>query len=285
MRFWSARAVDCPSGNETPFATPFRASIRNRHFMNIFVSVLCSVLLSAGIFVALLALVRSRLGRQFTEIERRLGHVEKLVREIKTGQGSESVSEQLKRLHKGLVRLQENTARRYGPLIPLAEEMRDNVAEQRRFLGDYAISRLEGWAAELGLSISRARVLELAREVARLDEKVDAPDFMALLAALIALQAWREDRLAVALDDAQPAWLRKVLCHSRSLGEIEVCSSPSDVDVVLLFALQDAGPIPAKGGAVILGANEDAPTDIPGCTLVAAGEGVMVYKKAALPDS
>ena len=248
--------------------------------MSILISVLCSVLIGTAVAIALLALTRNRLAKQFADIERRLFQAERTILAIKSGRESGIVSAQLGRLHKGLTRLQENVAHRYGPL---AEELRKDAPEARRFLGDYAIAKLEQWSSLVGARVSPSQIEKLAAEVARLDASAEAPDFTALLAALIAMQRWRNGGLAVALGDLESAWLRGVVGQSTSLGAMDVRSEGADV--VLLDGVKaceaSLGCLKAAGGVVVFGAvpaeESEGARGIPHCELLAAGNGISVY--------
>ena len=116
------------------------------------VQILIAVAISTALLVGLLCVVRQRLARQFANIERRLLEVERVSSAIEQQLERSTPAAELQRLHLGMVRLQENIARRYGPLLSLAD------GTPRRRLTEFQRSGLQQWAAAIGAPCDAAKI-------------------------------------------------------------------------------------------------------------------------------
>ncbi|MDD5198742.1 MAG: hypothetical protein PHC88_02985 [Terrimicrobiaceae bacterium] len=205
-------------------------------------AVICSVLLSAILTVALLLATRRRLARQFDDIERRLLQAERTILSIKLGLERDTTMPQLQRLHRGLIRIQENLARRHGGLAPFAAGMNS------RFAGEFQLASLREWAGALGVALGRGEIEALTRAIARAEAdgigpiRLETPD---LFAGVIALLRWRgapvhvfaagdiSKDFAALVRALAPIWFERV--------EVESIGRAARVDALIV----DAAGLPA----------------------------------------
>jgi hypothetical protein len=140
------------------------------------IPVLISISISTIIVVALLLWTRRRLTPQFRNLDHRLMEVERLTALLKKGHDPDSTTAaQLQRLHMGLMRVQENMARRYGALAPLAKEASRRGADAQRHLTELQLSALQQWAGLLGVPLGAEQIEQLVRTLARA-EALEADD-------------------------------------------------------------------------------------------------------------
>lgn len=254
--------------------------------MLVFIS---SIFVSALFTGVMLVITRRRLGRQFDNIERRQIEIERAVAVIKLGIERSTTDAQLRRLHLGFVRLQENAARRYGELLSPGPRSR---------LSELDLSALGDWAAMFGGKLESGQIEKWARAIERAEilegNDIDAamPD---LVAEAIAL-SWRLDRrLSVgvtgAAAESRAAMLRRVFSGSpREITISEVSGESTGMGPldVLIITSADAfarapvsllGSIKEGGLLVTHGAANPPAAAFDGFGLLAAEWETQIYQK------
>jgi hypothetical protein len=204
--------------------------------------VLVSVLIGAVITIALLLVTRQRLTRQFSDVQRRLLQAERALVDLKAWREASTTEVQLERLHAGLVRMQENIARRYGALLPLARELGERPASEQRFLSEFQQRGLEQWAAALGMpmesdEISRwTRAIALAEAGGAVELPIPTVDLLALAIALAGVAADGRE-IAVGGDSMAgvAALLRVALPGTFGATGFRPASTEGDVPAALLL--------------------------------------------------
>ena len=254
--------------------------------LEVFISVAVSALLTAG----LLYVTRQRLARQFSDIQRRLLEVERVTAAIKQQLERSTTAAELQRLHVGMVRLQENIARRYGPLLPAKRD------GGRAHLSELQRSGLEQWASALGAPCDSMRIDELLRVAGR--EKLPAamPD---AIARVIAIPGWSAQAAAVGIagDPAFTAFLQRAAGDFFERVEFFPASpgmaaspEPPQFDALILdetISPDGIGPLSAlvKPGGLLVAAirADEGEPELPQFDLVARAWNTSAFRKSAAP--
>jgi len=251
--------------------------------------VLISVLIGSIITIGLLLVTRQRLTRQFNDVQRRLLQTERALVDLKSWREASTTDAQLERLHAGLMRVQENVARRYGALLPLARALGDRPAGEQRFLSEFQHRGLEQWAAALRVPIEPKEIARWTRAIDHA-ETGGAVEFaiptIALLAQAIALAGVAgEGREVVAAGESAEgvaALLRVALPGTfGSTGFSQASADGGDIATLLLddtFSGDSAALLDriAPGGRLILCG---AKRELPNFECEAAEWGVAVYRR------
>ncbi|HVE16256.1 MAG TPA: hypothetical protein VNB29_05940, partial [Chthoniobacterales bacterium] len=243
--------------------------------------VVVSVLISTAICVALLLVTRQRLFRQFSDIQRRLLALERSIQALNLKHENDTTPEQLKRLHLGLVRLQENAAERFGI----------QAAQSRRSVSEFQVAGLGEWAASLGVSVAPGRIENLAHVVELAERLQSEPVPIGtsdLLAGIIGISAQPERRPSVGLVGESAKSLSDLLPQLVPvfLDGLEIRpfdpSAPEAFDVVLLGGSAAALPPVKKNGVLIVQVapgTDGAATEFPGFELLAGEWNTRVFRR------
>ena len=188
-----------------------------------------SAFASAILLGVSLLITRRRLARQFQNIEQRQNEIERAIEkftpeielEIKRCRTTDA---QLERLHLGLVRIQENMARRHDALL--------SQFGHRQLTGLQSAA-LEEWAGKLGVKLADGGIEEWLRAVERAeafeprDVPIETPDLLALVVALLG----ESDRhVTIGVAGASAGSLASVLPRvlSGHLDQMDVRELPKD---------------------------------------------------------
>jgi hypothetical protein len=251
--------------------------------------IITAVAISAFLTVAFLWMARNRLSRQFEDIQRRLVDVERTAAALRKGIESSMTAAQLQRLHLGLVRLHEDVAERFGPLLPLAEKMAARGPD-RDWLSDYQIGGLRDWASRLGVPLEAAQIGELAREIGQLekDKGIRVPvvthELLAIVIALLPLHDRSGLKIEVAGDSAPTLipLLSGVVSGFLDQSQVYAVGNGVECDVRISDALEPRLDLLKKAGTLVTfgaAAIEELPA---GLELVNAEWNVRVYRTSNL---
>jgi hypothetical protein len=245
---------------------------------------------SAILIGVLLLITRQRLARQFTDIERRQIEIERAIAVIKLGIERSTTDAQLKRLHLGLVRIQENMAQRYGELA---------LSASRRRLGELQSEALRQWSQMLGAELEAGQIEDLARIVERAEilepkgMEIGTPD---LFARVIALLSQRDRKVSIGMMGTSSGWsasfVRRLV--SDFFDQAEVSQVPDDLagmkplnvlifdEAVPLDKLEPVLRLVKDGGLLLMHAAADGDVpDFAAFELVAAEWNTRVYRRPA----
>lgn len=252
-------------------------------------SFILSTAASAVLIGVLLFITRQRLARQFEDIQRRQVEIERAVGAIKLTLERSTTDAQLERLHLGLVRMQENMARRHEALTR---------STCRRSLTDLQSATLRQWGGALGVELEDGRIEELVRAIERAeifepkDIQITTPD---LLAHLIALLGQRDRNVVVGIMGA-PAGLPAPFLRRAAAGffeQMDVRRIPDDLRGAeslnaLIFcasapleSLESSLGLVKEGGILLVHATDADRTGVnfTGFELVAAEWNTRLYRK------